>query len=585
MKAYQNFTTAAYVYAYYLEEADEEQIQRGIDYYRQYFHLDKVYLENHRGLVDISKERMRWAKEIFEKNGIQTSGGITSTGLVNGERKPSIFDTYCFTDPAHRAEYQRIVQEIAEVFDEIILDDYFFTACRCEQCIRAKGKQTWAQYRLKLMENFSREIVDLAKKVNPRVNFIIKYPNWYESYQETGYNPEKQKDIFDMIYAGTESRDPIYASQHIQRYLSYSMVRLMENTAPGRNGGGWFDLGGSGSNMNYYVEQAELTAFAKARELMLFNFESMIECPALGALGQRMKRVDQLMSHTGKPMGVMAYEPYNGDGEDQLYNYLGMCGIPFEPTPDLPKNAPVVFFTASSACDPDIMKKTEEYVRNGGNAVVTVGFFHKTYDQGIRDMTSVRLTNRHVSGREYLIDNCQFDYSQMESTCGIEDVTFEALDYKTNATWSNLTLLVNEDNYPVFTEDNYGRGRLFILNVPENFADLYKLPAKITGNIAKIMTMGLPVYISSQAKYNLYQYDNNVFGIFCYHQMKDTCRIVVRGEHKGIQNLETGERYTEKIKLISPMHRGDSCTCVEEPEEYAIEVPMFGGQYAFYKLI
>jgi len=34
--------------------------------------------------------------------------------------------------------------------------------------------------------------VDLAKSVNPNVNFIIKYPNWYESYQETGYNPGKQ---------------------------------------------------------------------------------------------------------------------------------------------------------------------------------------------------------------------------------------------------------------------------------------------------------------------------------------------------------------------------------------------------------
>ena len=53
-------------------------------------------------------------------------------------------------------------------------------------------------------------IVSLAKRVNPNINFIIKYPNWYESYQATGYNPGMQKDVFDMVYTGTETREPFY---------------------------------------------------------------------------------------------------------------------------------------------------------------------------------------------------------------------------------------------------------------------------------------------------------------------------------------------------------------------------------------
>ena len=205
LERYDNFKIAAYVFAYYLQSADDAQIQDAIDYYRRYMHLDKVYLENHRSVVDIPVARMRQVKALFEKNGIETSGGITSTGLVDG-RKPSIYDTYCFTDPAHRAAYMKIVRELSQVFDEIILDDFFFTACRCEKCIEAKGAKSWAQYRLDLMEGFSKEIVALAKSINPRMNFIIKYPNWYESYQETGYNPGKQKDIFDMVYTGTETR-------------------------------------------------------------------------------------------------------------------------------------------------------------------------------------------------------------------------------------------------------------------------------------------------------------------------------------------------------------------------------------------
>ena len=175
MKPYQNFQVAAYVYAYYLRDADDAAIQRDIDFYRQYIDLRKVYVENHRGTVDIPVERMRQVKALFEKNGIETSGGITSTQLVDGVRKPSYYDTFCYTDPRHRQEYKRIVSELAQVFDEIILDDFFFTACRCEMCIEAKGDRSWMEYRLGLMEEFSHEIVDLAKEINPKLNFIIKY--------------------------------------------------------------------------------------------------------------------------------------------------------------------------------------------------------------------------------------------------------------------------------------------------------------------------------------------------------------------------------------------------------------------------
>lgn len=84
MEAFKNFKIAAYVYAYYLKDADDAEIQRGIDYFKKYIHLDKVYIENHRGVVDIPPQRLREVKALFEKNGIETSGGITSTQLVDG---------------------------------------------------------------------------------------------------------------------------------------------------------------------------------------------------------------------------------------------------------------------------------------------------------------------------------------------------------------------------------------------------------------------------------------------------------------------------------------------------------------------
>lgn len=311
MKAYQNFKVATYIYAYDLEKMNDEEIQEGIDRFKSKIHLDKIYIENHRGVCDISVKRLQEVKELFQKNGIITAGGITYTQLVNGIRKPAYFDTYCYTDPMHREDNLRVAKELASVFDEIILDDFFFTACRCEMCIQAKGKMSWKEYRLKLMEDYAKVLVSEVKKVNPRVKFVVKYPNWYESYQECGFNPEKQKDVFDGIFTGTETRNT-YSAQHLQRYESYSIMRLMENTSPGRNGGGWIDMYGSFDNLTYVLEQAEATLMGKAKEIMLWNFSLFNNTYALPSLGLYLYKVDSQISMQGNPTGVKVWEPYNG---------------------------------------------------------------------------------------------------------------------------------------------------------------------------------------------------------------------------------------------------------------------------------
>ena len=42
---------------------------------------------------------------------------------------------------------EKIVEYTAGMFDEFLLDDFFFTACRCKDCIREKGDRTWVEFR------------------------------------------------------------------------------------------------------------------------------------------------------------------------------------------------------------------------------------------------------------------------------------------------------------------------------------------------------------------------------------------------------------------------------------------------------
>lgn len=584
MEPYRNFHLASYVYAYYLDGLTPEKLQADLDFYKRHVPLEKAYLETHRALVDIPEEKMRQYKKIFEDNGIRVSGGITTTVKV-GEAKPAIYDTFCFSDPAHRAELLRIVRTTAGLFDEFILDDFFFSSCRCELCIAQKGARSWMRFKLDQLEDFSQELVAAAKAVNPACRVIIKYPNWYEAYQETGYNPGKQKDIFDAVYTGTESRRSNYNGQHLQRYLSYSLLRLMENIAPGRNGGGWIDMGGASGNLNIYLEQANLTMFAGARELMMFNFPSMVDNPVLAALDVELRRVDRILSQVGRPVGVSTYEPYDADGEDQLINYVGMCGIPLEPVPYFDETAPVVFLTQNAACDGEIVPRLEKYVREGGIAVVTSGFMRATIDRGLSDLTSVRPTDRKVTGTRYQLTNQ--NVSTQNVHVADEPVTFTVMNHKNNATWYDVLLHVNDFSTAVMTEDYYGRGFLYILNIPDNFGDLYRLPKDVIGAIAKNFARKGKLFLSVSPKCSLFLYDNDVFGVYNFNEFKAPAEVVVLGEeYAGFEDIETGARYTEPVRVNPrPERTGDSATFRPEPVEMVYDLPVPAGGYRFFRLL
>ena len=117
-------------------------------------------------------------------------------------------------------------------------------------------------------------IIKPARTVNPKVKLIIKFPNWYEHFQGLGYDLDREPKLFDGIYTGTETRDPVMTDQHLQQYESYLIIRYFENIAPGRNGGGWVDTY-SIRYIDRYAEQLWDTMFAKARQMMLFEWSAM----------------------------------------------------------------------------------------------------------------------------------------------------------------------------------------------------------------------------------------------------------------------------------------------------------------------
>lgn len=552
MGNYRNFKLAVYFVAGGVERADRAKLEKDLDFFTKHMRLDRVYLEQYRDRF-APEDKYQMCKEAFENRGIEVVGGITTTCHLPGDDRQRIFNTLCYNDEAMVGRIRQASAFLARHVNEFIIDDFFFTNCTCEKCRAGRDAfnaahgitdGSWQAYRLDLMENISREaMIAPAKAVNPECRVIIKYPNWAESYQETGYNPEKQRQLFDGVYTGTETRDPIVQDQHLPRYLSFSLMTYFENMCPGKNGGGWFDPFDM-TVTEHYLEQAYLTAFSKPRELMMFCFQALADSMNVPALGFQLDKLDAALDNCGVPVGIPCYLPDNCQGEDNAQDYLGMMGLPVVCTPYFPEKSDCLLLTRSSACDPDIVDKLEGYVAQGGRALVTSGFVEATMNRGIQRLTSIRFEGRKVLAEDYLVEQLHRPgYGRLLTyPHGKKPVLMTVPEFRNNASWALIKARVGQESCGMLLRDTYGQGEMLTLAMPDSFSDLYELPVEVMTRLRAAFPVN-GVYLECESRASLFCYDNGAMIIYPYVSegaRPSLCRVHVAGRVEALENLTTG---------------------------------------------
>lgn len=539
---YKNFKTVVYITAEIASSLTSEKLASDHAFLEKYIGLDKVYLETHRGNIDVPEEQLLMIKEYLESKGVAVSGGITTItpdleGSEPGKRR--LFGTFCYTDPVMRAKVKEISESAARIFDEVILDDFYFTNCTCASCIEKKGDRDWISFRRDLMREVSEDLIVVpARKVNPNIKMVVKYPNWRESYHFTGYLPKDQQDIFDATYIGTETRSPKYADQHLPEYLSYALVRYIDNAWPGRNGGGWFDTYQCWS-ADRYLEQMYLTVFAKAKELMFFQWSDLIDNHFVGGAGIQLEKLDKMIDGIGNPTGLPVYIPYESSGENHLEMRLGMIGIPVDMTPEFPSDSNMVMLTESSASDPTAVDKLRKFVEAGGDAVITTGFLAKTQDE----LNRIGLTEARVTGRKLTVTRYQATSDWAGFADDVKPVIFPEIVHGNNASWSFLNGGDGDYHTSILLQSTYGKGQIFILSVPDNPSDFSRMPVLATDVIKKVLCDG--TYVSGK-DLSLFTYDDGNMILYRYVKgdiRPDRVRVYTDKEVSALVDTASGRKF------------------------------------------
>lgn len=369
--------------------------------------ITRVFIESFRGGYYADRDAMIRARDRFLKEGFEVAGCVTTVNV--GKKGAGGWGaTACYTNKATLDELGQIFAKTASIFDLIMIDDFLFTECECEDCITARGDESWSKFRCDLMVDVSREhILKPARAVNPKVKIIVKYPLWYDFFQERGYDVVRESRDFDYTWIGTETRDYDYDVKpggEVQ-YNAYFISRWINKVSGGKNGGGWIDA--LGTTPKFYLEQARQTVLGNDREIMLFHYGSLLdekneydgkpgtpiaditafrkELPGLFELAGIVK--DKPISGIHIPK-IPNSEPMN---EQYIFSFLGMMGLPLVPDDQINTSAQSAIFTVHALKEPGFSGKLQSMLNAGKPVVITDGLAKLLADQSLLENTNLTI--------------------------------------------------------------------------------------------------------------------------------------------------------------------------------------------------
>jgi hypothetical protein len=300
-----------------------------------------------------------------------------------------------------------------------------------------------------------------ARAARADVQLILKYPQWYDRFHLFGYDPQRMSPPFDLIWVGTEVRNPSTRRMgFVQPTEGYVNFRWLTAVAGSKVRGAWFDH--IECDAEQFVDQAYQSVLAGAEELTLFRLGDVVQGhPGNLLLAQRLPDLmalhQKLRGQTIR--GIAFYKPPGSDSDENVYlmDYLTMIGLPIVPFADYPEQARVAFLAVQAAADPGILSRMQRHLDRGATLAVTPAFLRAVGPSAAR-LTGVRISaaSQPLSATEVAFGDRKLVLeSPLEIDGGVDLLEAEAL----------LTAQTSSRACPLLTISNVGAGRLFLLNV------------------------------------------------------------------------------------------------------------------------
>jgi hypothetical protein len=155
-------------------------------------------------------------------------------------------------------------------------------------------------------------------------------------------------------------------------------MRWLGGVGGAKCGGGWYDW--LGTTEKTYLEQARQTILGGARESMLFCYGGLQTETGPRDVEVLRAQIPELLTvaarlQSRKLTGIAAYKPPNSAPGDErnVFDFVGMLGLPLLPSHEFPAKAPAAFFSTHALKDPRLAQKLSRFIQSGKPVLITDG--------------------------------------------------------------------------------------------------------------------------------------------------------------------------------------------------------------------
>jgi len=244
-----------------------------------------------------------------------------------------------------------------------------------------------------------------------------------------------------------------------------------------------------------------------------------------------------------------------------------MCGVPLDPYPYYPADAKTVFLTADAAWDKDIVGKIKQSLLNGSKVFITSGLYEKLAGKGIEDIFPVEITNRKITTDVFT--NSAFGRGNCGYVKADSPITLPHVVYNENDIWPLSAALTPHSSHPLLLCGAYGKGSLYVLTIPDSFADLYNLPAETLALLRS--ELNLPVTLECGGRVSLFLYDNGAFILQSFLDRPERVRVRINKPNASLAPLKT-----PKIRPFEIVRSGEN--------ESVFDIHIMPGHYMAFKV-
>ncbi|NJK87384.1 MAG: hypothetical protein HC906_16755 [Bacteroidales bacterium] len=206
-----------------------------------------------------------------------------------------------------------------------------------------------------------------------------------------------------------------------------------------------------------------------------------------------------------------------------------MAGIPMEIVPEYPSEGKLIILTEAASYDENIVEKIKKSISAGGNVVITSGLLKALQGKGIEQIAELRYTDRKSLASGFLLGRTSIDTQN--------EIIIPQIEYYTNDSWEVISAMDNGLGWPLLHRADYSKGNLFVLVIPDNFADIYALPEPVLNKIREVLSVDLPVFLNAPSQVSLFLYDNNTFVVHSFNNEPVDIQLVLKQNGLNIKDL------------------------------------------------